>query len=116
MPNPAPTNTNIHLDGSIVVNLNVDILNSKLDQILTQQRSIMAAIDDLKKAQAAEKADLVTLSGLLTQLLAAFAAGTITPTDAQALLDEMNAQDATVKTNIASIQSALPTPNPTPTP
>ena len=71
------------------------------------QEKIMAAIDDLKAAQAAEKSDLATLAGLVTQLLQAFAAGTITPTDAKALVDEMNAQDATVKTNIASIQSAL---------
>jgi hypothetical protein len=74
----------------------------------------MAVVTDLEAAQAAEKADLATLAGLITQLLAAFAAGAITPAQAQGLLDEINSEDATVKTNIASIQSALP-PAPAPT-
>ncbi len=68
----------------------------------------MAGISDIKAAQAAEKADLAVLAGLVTQLLTAFANGTLSPADAQALLDETNSQDATVKTNIASIQAALP--------
>jgi len=68
----------------------------------------MPGISDVKAAQATEHADLVVLSQLLQQLLTAFASGQMTAADAQALLDETNAQDATVKTNIASIQSALP--------
>lgn len=72
----------------------------------------MAGIDDIKKAQAAEKADLVTLSGLVTQLLTAFATQTMTPADAQALLDEMNAEDTSIKSNITSIQAALAPPPP----
>jgi len=75
----------------------------------------MAGIKDISTAQTVEKGDLVILSGLVTQLLAAFASGAMTPAQAQATLDEINAEDATVKSNIASIQAALP-PAPTPTP
>lgn len=70
----------------------------------------MAGLSDVKTALAAEKADLATLTGLITQLLAAFAAGTLSSADAQTLLDEINTDDATVKSSITSIQSALPTP------
>lgn len=72
----------------------------------------MAGITDIQTAQSAEKADLVTLTGLTAQLLAAFASGAMTPAQAQAVLDEINSEDSTVKTNIASIQAALPTPAP----
>lgn len=82
----------------------------KLDQILTKLGDIMAAIDDLDKAQAAEKADLATLTGLITQLLTAFANQTMTPAQAQALLTEMNAEDATITSNTASIKTALGLP------
>lgn len=75
---------------------------------------IMAKLDDIKAAQAAEKGDLVILVGLISQLLAAFAAGSLSPADAQALLDEVNSEDADVKTSIASIQAALPAPPPPP--
>lgn len=70
----------------------------------------MAGISDIQAAQAAEKADLVTLTGLVTQLLTAFASGAMTPAQAQAVLDEISAEDATVKSNITSIQAALPAP------
>lgn len=69
----------------------------------------MAGITDIQTAQAAEKADLVTLTGQISQLLAAFASGAMTPTQAGAVLDEINSEDATVKSNIATIQAALPT-------
>ena len=74
----------------------------------------MAGITDIQAAQTAEKGDLVTLTGLITKLLAAFASGAMTPTQAQAVLDEINTEDATVKSNIASIQAALPPPAPAP--
>jgi hypothetical protein len=84
----------------------IDTLTLQLDQL---GRIIMAALDDLTKAQAATKADLATLTGLTTQLLAAFASGSMTPAQAQSLLTEMNSEDATIKTNITSIQTALGT-------
>ena len=70
----------------------------------------MAGITDIQAAQTAEKADLVTLTGLISQILAAFASGAMTPAQAQSVLDEINSEDSTVKTNIASLQAALPTP------
>ncbi len=70
----------------------------------------MAGITDLQAALAAEKADLATLAGLTTQLLAAFASGAMTPVAAQSLLTSIQADDATVQTNIASIKAALPAP------
>jgi hypothetical protein len=68
---------------------------------------IMAGVSDIKTAQAGEKADLAALVALLTQLLAAFAAGTLTSTDAAAILAEINDEDSTVKTAISTIQAAL---------
>ena len=72
------------------------------------QEKIMAGITDIQAAQAAEKQDLATLATLITQLLTAFASGAMTPAQAQAVLDEINSEDSTVKTNIATIQAALP--------
>lgn len=76
----------------------------------------MAGITDIQTAQAAEKADLATLTALIPQLLAAFASGAMTPAQAQAVLDEINGEDATIKTSIASIQAALPLAAPAPVP
>ncbi len=70
----------------------------------------MAGITDIQSAQAAEKADLAVLTGLIAQLLTAFASGAMTPAQAQAVLDEISAEDATVKTNITSLQTALGNP------
>ncbi len=68
----------------------------------------MAGIADVTAAQAAEKADLVLLTTSITKLLAAFASGAMTPAQAQALLDATNANDATVKSDLAAITAALP--------
>lgn len=68
----------------------------------------MAGLSDIKAALDAEKADLATLATQVTQLLAAFASGTLSPADAQALLDEINGDDSSVKTSIAAISAALP--------
>lgn len=88
-----------------------------LTEIHKGQKTIMAGISDIKTAQAAEKADLAALTGLINQLLAAFAAGTLSPADAQAILDETTSEDATVKSSIASITAALPPVTPvTPAP
>lgn len=89
---------------------------AQLETIIQQGRKALSAIDDLQKAQAAEKADLASLGGLITQLLTAFVNGTITPTQASDLLNEMNAEDATIQTNIASINATLNPPPPTPVP
>lgn len=68
----------------------------------------MAGIAEVQSALAQEKADLLTLTGLIAQLLAAFAGGNLTPAAAQALLDEITDDDSTVKSSIASITAALP--------
>lgn len=75
---------------------------------------IMSAFATLTAAQQQEHNDLATLATLLQQLLAAFANGTMTAAQASALLTEMNAEDSTIQTNIASIQTALAPPPATP--
>lgn len=67
----------------------------------------MAGITDIQTAQSVEKADLAILANLITQLLTAFASGQMTPVQAQAVLDEINSEDATAKSQITSIQTAL---------
>lgn len=88
------------------------LFQKTLDRIEQQQEKIMAGITDIKTAQAAEKTDLATLVALVPQLLQAFANGTLSPADAQAVLDEINSEDATIKTTAASIAAALPPPAP----
>ena len=90
-------------------------LAQKLDQILTQLtqqgkdiRKIMAGITDITSAQTTLHGDLVAENGLIKQLLTAFANQTLTPQQAQAIIDGMNADDADAKGNIALIQAALP--------
>lgn len=70
----------------------------------------MAGVTDLQSALAQEKADLALLASQNTALLQAFASGAMTPAQAQALLDGINADDATIKTQTAAIQNALKPP------
>jgi len=79
-----------------------------LEAIHTQGEKTLVALADLAKVEAAEREDLATLSGLVTQILTAVATGQMDQTAAQALLDAMSGDDATVKSNIAAIQAALP--------
>lgn len=79
-----------------------------LDAIERLETRTMASFSTITAAQQQEHTDLATLATLITQLLAAFASGAITPAQAQSLLDEINAQDATVKSSITAIQAALP--------
>ena len=108
------------ITGPVTININglgdaqFQQLMTRLDQSLKKEQQIMAAIDDLKTAQAAEKADLVTLSGLVVQILTVVANGSLSAADAQALLDEINSQDTSIKANIASIQAALTPATPPP--
>ncbi len=69
---------------------------------------VMAGLADIQTAQSATKSDLAALVALITQLLTAFASGSITPAQAQTILDEIQAEDATVKSSIATISAALP--------
>jgi hypothetical protein len=73
---------------------------------------LMALIDNVTAAQATEHTDLMTALGLLDQLLVAFAEGKITQEQAKALVDQSNADDATLKTKIGNIQDALGTTPP----
>ncbi len=80
---------------------------AKLGDLLQQEKTIVANLADVKAAQAAEKADLATLVALVTQLLQAFANGTLSPADAQALVDEMTNESTGIKASITAIQAAL---------
>jgi len=68
----------------------------------------MAGVSDVTSAQTTLHDDLVAENGLIKQLLTAFAAGNLTPAQAQALVDQMNADDADAKSNVAAITAALP--------
>lgn len=81
-------------------------------ELLKGQVKIMAGVSDIQTAQAAEKADLAILVGLVPQLLAAFASGQMTPAQAQGILDEINSEDSTIKTSTGTIQAALAALNP----
>src|ERR1041385_8851850 len=80
-------------------------------QLKGEQKQMAIALSDIAAVEAAERADLATLTGLVSQILTAVANGQMDQTAAQALLDSMNADDASVKSNIASIQAPL-TPAP----
>ena len=67
----------------------------------------MAGINDINTAQTTLEADLTAENGLILQLLTAFANQTLSPAEAQAIVDKMNADDATAKTNVAAINAAL---------
>ncbi len=69
---------------------------------------IMATSQGILSAEAKLKGDLAAQNALIKQLLAAFAGGTFTQTQAQGLLDDMNAEDADATSNIAALQAALP--------
>lgn len=70
----------------------------------------MAGLADVKTALAAEHGDLVTLTGLVVKLLQAQASGSLSAADAQALLDTITGDDASVKTSIDAITTALTPP------
>ncbi len=80
----------------------------KLNRIERNQGTIMAGIADLQAIEQAERADLATLTGLINQILTAVASGQMTAQQAQDLLTAMTTDDATVKSNISTIQAALP--------
>lgn len=70
----------------------------------------MAGVSDITSSETTLHGDLVAQNGLIKQLLTAFANQTLTPAQAQAIVDGMNADDADAKSNIAAIQAALNPP------
>lgn len=88
-------------------------LVARLDRLEKGEQKEMVALTDLAAVEAAERGDLITLTGLVTQILTAVAQGSLDQAAAQKLLDAMNVDDATVKSNISAIQAAL-TPAPPP--
>ncbi len=95
-------------------NSGVDSQLAAILTLLTQQgkdiKTIMAGQVDITSAQTTLHADLAAENGLIKQLLTAFANSTLTPTQAQAIVDGMNADDADAKSNAALIQAALAPP------
>lgn len=84
---------------------------SSLTLIIKNQEKIMASLASILAAQQQEKTDLGTLAGLVQQLLAAFAAGTITPAQAAEILANSQADDATITSLVSNVQAALPAPS-----
>ena len=68
-------------------------------------------IQSILAAQAQEKADLATLVGLVTSLLTAVANEVITPAQAQGILTEMQAEDASINTLSTAVNAVV---NPAP--
>lgn len=85
-------------------------LLERFDSTDKGEKKEMLALSDIASVQAAEREDLHTLTGLVEQVLQKVASGQLDQAGAQKLLDDMNADDATVKTNIATIQAALNPP------
>jgi hypothetical protein len=82
-------------------------------EIISNQEKIMASIAQVLAADAALKADIISLSGLVTQLITAFAAlanGSLSPAQAQQLLTDLQGDDTTVDSAAAAISTTL---NPT---
>lgn len=71
------------------------------------QKEIMATAQEILAEQAKTKADLATLQATTQSLLTAFAAGTLSPADAQSILDNATADDATATSLNSSIAAAL---------
>ncbi len=87
-------------------------LAAQLAVLQKGQTAMAANITSILAAQATEKADLATLVALVPQILAAVAAGTFTPAQAQQILTEMQSEDASIVNLNAALQAALPTPAP----
>lgn len=89
----------------------MDILQKLLDEvgeIKQGQNKLMATTQEILAEQAKTKQDLATLQTNVTSLLTAFANETLTPADAQAILDNATADDASANTLNSSISAALP--------
>ena len=83
----------------------ISIIERKID-------NIMATIQDILTAQGKEKADLATLVTLVQSLLTAFANESITPAQAQGILDEMNAEDASISSLSTAVGAVVNPPVP----
>ena len=90
-------------------------LERKVEQLLARDEKLMATVAQILAAQQQEKADIATLAGLVTQLLTAFAAGTLSPADAQSILNEVTSEDQSITGMAASVTAALNPPPPAPT-
>jgi hypothetical protein len=89
-------------------------IQEQLREIRKELKKLMAINDDIKAAQTKETADISALQTAVTSLLTAFANETMTPADAQAVLDGINAQDTTVNSIATAVNNALNPPAPTP--
>jgi len=81
----------------------------QLDRIERDIKTIMATIASILAAQQQETTDIGLLSTAVTNLLAAFAAGAITPAQAQTILSGIQAGDQTIAGLTTSISNALGT-------
>ncbi len=87
-----------------------------LNNVLEMESAAMANLSDVKAAQASEKADLAVLVALVPQILQLVVNGSLSSTDAQALIDEMTNQGTDIKASISAINKVLVAPAPTPGP
>lgn len=82
----------------------LESLHKKADRL---EEIVMGAFQTVQNAEALLHTDLATENGLITQLLTAFANGTISPAQAQALVTQIQSDDTTAQQNATAIQAAL---------
>ncbi len=85
-----------------------------LKQIISNQREIMATTSQILTAEQQQESDIQKLAGLLTQVLTQAAADQLSPSDAQALLTEIQAGDQSVNAMVTSANNYLNPPAATP--
>ena len=85
-------------------------IEGKIDSIQEGINKMALTLDDLIADEAAVKAELATLGGLVTQIISAVANGSLDQTKAAALDASLKADGTTVSGAITAITAALPTP------
>ena len=85
-------------------------IEGKIDSIQEGINKMALTLDDLIADEAAVKAELATLGGLVTQIISAVANGSLDQTKAAALDASLKADGTTVQGAITAITAALPTP------
>ena len=85
-------------------------IEGKIDSIQEGIKKMALTLDDLIADEAAVKAELATLGGLVTQIISAVASGSLDQTKAAALDASLKADGTTVQGAITAITAALPTP------
>lgn len=88
----------------------LEVINRKLDLILTNQEKIMTALDDLQAAVAAEDTVIDSAITLIQGIPALIAAAGIDPAKLTALQNDITAKSTALASAVAANTPAAPTP------